>query len=83
VFSDESWLCAEPWHIRFVRRYDGEELSDEFSLKVSKWKKGKKILVWAAISSEGPEALHFIHGKENSDVYLNILEDSLPSIEIL
>jgi hypothetical protein len=61
-----------------VRRYDDEELSDELSPKVLKWKKSKNILVWAAISSEGAEAFHFIHGKGNSDVYLNILEDILP-----
>ncbi len=44
VFSDESWMCAEPWAIRFVRRCDGEELMDEFIIKKNKWKKGGKIL---------------------------------------
>ncbi len=38
VFSEESWMCEEPWHIRFVWRYDREELSDEFTLKTSRWK---------------------------------------------
>jgi hypothetical protein len=46
VFSDESWMCAEPWAIRFVCRYDGEELMDEFTINKNKWKKGKKILIW-------------------------------------
>jgi hypothetical protein len=45
--------------------------------------KSKNILTSTAISSVGPKALHFTHGKDNSDIYLNILEDSLRSIEIL
>jgi hypothetical protein len=27
------------WVIRFVRRYDGEELMGEFTIKKNKWKK--------------------------------------------
>ncbi len=76
VFSEESWMCEEPWHIRFVWRYDREELSDEFTLKTSRWKQGVKVLAWAAILIDGSEALHFIHGKENSEVYLNILQQN-------
>jgi hypothetical protein len=37
-------MYAEPCAIRFVHRYDQEELMDEFTIKKSKWKKGKKIL---------------------------------------
>jgi hypothetical protein len=35
-------MCAEPWAIRFVHRYDGDELMDEFTIKQNKWKKVKK-----------------------------------------
>jgi len=68
-------MCAEPWAIRFVRRYDGEELMDEFTIKKNNWKKGEKILIWGAISAKGPESLYFIEGTENSEAYLQILEE--------
>ncbi len=78
VFGDESWICAESWAIRFVSRYDGKELIDEFTIKKNKWKKGKKY--WA-ISAEGPESLYFIEGTESSEAYLKILEECLPDID--
>jgi hypothetical protein len=45
VLSDEPWMRAEPWAIRFVLRYDGEELTDGFTIKNDKWKKGGKMLI--------------------------------------
>jgi hypothetical protein len=42
---------------------------------VTKYKGNKRILVWAAISFDGPEQLYFIEGKENTDVYQEILDE--------
>jgi hypothetical protein len=32
LFTDESWLCAEPYGLRYVRRFAGEELSEEYCI---------------------------------------------------
>jgi hypothetical protein len=37
-------------------------------------------LIWAAISGDGPESLQC--GKENSQLYLSVLEESLPDIGV-
>ncbi len=67
VFSDESWICAEAFHLQYVRHFHGETLSEELSLKKTRFKGRKKLFVWAAISFDGPEYLYFIEGKENTD----------------
>jgi hypothetical protein len=36
---------------------------------VTKYKDNKRILVWAAISLDGPEQLYFIEERENTDIY--------------
>ncbi len=54
-FTDESWLCAEPYRIKFVRRFAGGELSKEYCLKKTRFNGNKRFLVWAAISYDGPE----------------------------
>jgi hypothetical protein len=59
-YAQKRFICA------FVRR--GEELSEEYSIKRTKFKEGKKLLVWAAISFDGPEQLYFIEDKKNTDV---------------
>jgi hypothetical protein len=56
-----------------------EELSEKHSIKWTKFKGGKKLLVCAAISLYGPEQLYFIEDKENTDFYEEIL-DTLFSI---
>ncbi len=33
VFTDESYLCAKQFRIRWVRRYDGEDLGPEYCTK--------------------------------------------------
>jgi hypothetical protein len=55
--------------LRFVRHFAREELSEEYSKQLTKFKGGKKLLVWAAISFNGPELLYFIDDKENTEVY--------------
>ncbi len=62
-------MCAEVYHLRFVRHFAREELSEEYSKQLTKFKGGKKLLVWAAISFNGPELLYFIDDKENTEVY--------------
>jgi hypothetical protein len=37
-------------------------------------------LVWVAISFDGPGLLYFIDGKENTDVYEEILDECLSGI---
>ena len=81
VFTDESWLCASQFRIRFVRRMDGEDLGAECSIKQSKYHSNRKILVWAAITYDGPAALYFIDGTVNAEVYQGILRECLPDIE--
>ncbi|KAL4505508.1 hypothetical protein ABPG72_002570 [Tetrahymena utriculariae] len=81
VFSDESYLCASQFRIRFVRRLDGEDLEPEYCLKTTKIKNDLKIQVWAAITYDGPAALYFIDSNINSDVYQEILSECLPDID--
>ncbi len=83
LFTDESWLCAEPYGLRYVRRFAGEELSEEYCIKKTKFNGNKKILVWAAISFDGPEELYFLEENENREVYEEILEECLPNIKRL
>ena len=73
VFSDESWFYVEDFRIRYVRRYPGEELTDEFSNKFSKAKNFKKIMIWGAISYQGDRVMQFIEGSLDSSKYLKIL----------
>jgi hypothetical protein len=54
---------------------------DEFTINKNKWKKGKKILIWWEILAEGPESLYFIEETENSEAYLQILEECIPDID--
>jgi hypothetical protein len=63
-----------------VRCYHGEELGEEFAIKKTKFHGGKRILIWAAISWDGPEQLFFTEDKENTDVYEEILDVCLPNI---
>jgi hypothetical protein len=68
------------YHLGFVRRFAGKELIEEYSKKWTKFKGGKKLLVWATISFDGPELLYFIDGKKNTDVYEEIVDECLPVI---
>ncbi len=72
IFSDESWLCAEVLHLWYVRRFAGEVFSEEYSLKKTRFKGKKKVLVWEAISYTGPRCLYFIEEKENTDIHEHI-----------
>ncbi len=59
----------------------GEVLSEEHSLKKTRFKGEKKVLIWAEISYTGARCLYFIEGNENTDVYEQILDDCLPDIK--
>jgi hypothetical protein len=63
VFTDESWLCVEAFHLRYIRRFSGEVLSEEYSTKKTRFKGNKKLFVWAVISFDGHEQLYFIECK--------------------
>ena len=76
-------FVAEAFHLRYVRRFSGEVLSEEYSTKKTRFKGNKKLFVWAAISFDGPEQLYFIEGKENTDCYEEILDACLPDISKL
>ncbi len=80
LLTDESWLCAEPYGLRHVRRFAGEELSEENCIKKTKYNENKKILVWAAISYDGPEQLYFVEETESREVYEEILNECLPNM---
>ena len=58
-------------------------LSEEYSIKKTRFRGEKKIFVWAAISYEGPRCLYFIEGKEDTGLYQQILDDCLPDIKEL
>jgi hypothetical protein len=45
---------------------------------VRKYKGNKRILVWVAISFDGPKQLYFTEEKKNTDVYFQILGEYLP-----
>jgi hypothetical protein len=81
IFSDENWLCAEAFHLLYVRCFAGEVLSEKYSVKKTRFKSDKKVLVWAVISYTEPGCLYFIEGKDNTDVYEQILEECLPDIK--
>ncbi|KAL4473429.1 hypothetical protein ABPG72_012108 [Tetrahymena utriculariae] len=59
VFSDECYVRAESNHHRYVRRFSGEELSEEYCIKKYTFKKGFFVLIWGAISVNGSEQLFF------------------------
>jgi hypothetical protein len=48
--------------------------------KKTKFNGNKKILVWTAISYDGPEQLYFVEETENREVYDEILDECLPNI---
>jgi hypothetical protein len=84
LFTDESWMSTENGSLRYVRRFYGEVLSKEYSIKKNRFvDPSKKILVWAAISFDGPEQLVFIEEKENKEFYEGILNTCLPEIKRL
>jgi hypothetical protein len=66
--------------LKYVRRFSGEVLSEEYSIKKTRFKGNKKLFVWAAISFDGPEEMYFIEDKENTECYEKILNACLPDI---
>jgi hypothetical protein len=44
VFTDENWLCAETFHLRYFRRFSGEVLSEEYAIKKSALKEINNFL---------------------------------------
>ncbi len=45
VFTDEIWLCAEDFHLRYVRIFSGQILSEEYVIKKTHFKGNKKFFV--------------------------------------
>jgi hypothetical protein len=80
AFTDESWLCAEAFHLGYVKLFSGEFLLDEYAIKKTRFKGNKKLFVSAAISFDGSEQLYFIEGNENTDCYEEIFNACLPDI---
>ncbi|KAL4473462.1 hypothetical protein ABPG72_012141 [Tetrahymena utriculariae] len=83
VFSDECYVRAESNHLRYVRRFSGEELSEEYCIKKSTFKKGFFVLIWGAISVNGSEQLFFADGTIDSELYLKVIQNTLPKIQKL
>ena len=81
VFTDECKVHASQFRIRFVRRYAGEELGEEYCRKESKYEGQKGVLVWAAITYDGPAAIKMIEDKLDSDDYLDILKKEVHNIK--
>lgn len=73
VFSDESWFYVEDFRVRWVRRYEGQELSEDFSKKFKKQLTPKKVLMWAAIAYDGFRVMEFIDGTVNGANYKELL----------
>jgi hypothetical protein len=44
IFTEESWLCAEAFHLKVPRIFAREKLSEEYSIKRTKFKGSKKLL---------------------------------------
>ena len=74
----------DDFRIRFVRRYDGEKLSEEYSNTFSKIMNAKKVMMWAAISYTGKRTMTFIDGTVNGEAYRKTLIKNLPNfIELI
>ncbi len=54
-FTDESMMCTEAFHLRYVSRHYGELISEEYSVEKAMFNGGKRVLIWAAIFYYGPE----------------------------
>jgi hypothetical protein len=80
LFTYESMMCTEAFHLKYVRRHHGELLSKEYSVEKTMFDGGKLVLIWEAIFYDGPEQLYFIEGTEDRDCYEDILEACLPDI---
>ncbi|KAL4494377.1 hypothetical protein ABPG72_011186 [Tetrahymena utriculariae] len=68
LFTDESWMSLESNHIRYVRRYYNEQLSEDYSIKRTQYAGKLRIMIWAAISFDGPEQLYFIKADQISSI---------------
>jgi len=81
-FTDECSLHALTEGTQFVRRRPGEEL--EPSCIQSRLKHPPSVMIWAAISAEGPGPLYFVEGMMRQDQYIRVLEDVfLPYVQQL
>ncbi|KAL4500733.1 hypothetical protein ABPG72_019967 [Tetrahymena utriculariae] len=55
LFTDESWMSLESNHLKFVRIYHSEQLSEEYSIKRTRFQGKLRIMIWAAISFDADE----------------------------
>lgn len=77
-WSDESKLFTQKSGNIYIRKFDEENWdSDEFVEEEQKFHEGKEILVWGAISENGPIDIVLIDGSQNSDKYIELLNNHL------
>lgn len=77
MFSDESMVRQFTQYAPYVRRPSNQRFNSRYThISV---KKSPSIMIWGAISCEGPAKLHFIEdGKSvNASRYINIIEEHL------
>ena len=42
-------------YLQFIRRFHGEVLSVEYAVKKTQFKQTNRLMIWGAISVDGPE----------------------------
>jgi hypothetical protein len=58
-------MSAENGRLRYVHRFCGEVLSEEYSRKKSCLGPSKEILIWTTISFDGPEQFFYRREREH------------------
>ncbi len=81
VFTDECKVHSSQFRIRFVRRYAGEELGEDYCVKNTKYDGQSGVLVWGAIKHDGPAALKIFDERIDSEVYLDVLKNKVRKID--
>lgn len=60
---------------------DGEILGEEYCEVKNKWKNGVRLMIWAAISADGPERIRIVEHTMDGDAYDMLLGEELPYIQ--
>ncbi len=74
VFTYQCKVHSSQFRIRFVRRYAGEELGEEYCVKNTKYDGQSGVLVWSAIKQDGLVNLKIFDERIDSEVYLDVLK---------
>lgn len=77
MFSDEAMVRQFTQYSAYVRRPSNQRYNSRYTHTAVK--KSPSIMIWGAISCEGPAKLHFIEdGKSvNASRYINVIEEKL------